>query len=393
MYFGFHLPGVVIRTYGAGNIPAARKDLLAAFKAASDRGVLMINVTQCYKGGVKAIYSTGMILNNYGVIPGYDMTTEAALTKLAYVLGKRDLPDIASKRDYLLRSLRGEVTIEGEDAQSARLNGLRHLTHMGSEKSLMTYLAELFARAKSEDLDGRGSMWVRRLAPALACTAAASNNVASLEELYHMMGHLQLADSEGSTTLHKATLHGNYEATRFLLEHSVAVHTKDMWGWTPLECAIRSPRASPELIRLLLDAGARLSSADLKISRGISLAAAAGDINRLRLYRLAGCALEDVDSEGRNALHVAVANHQLETIKYLISPCTRKSDSRVKFSASFDTDELNAQFMGGAGVDPRITTNWGTTAFDEARQRKFDDVLELLEQTHVQARKDSVIES
>lgn len=70
-YLSHPRPGVVIRTYGAGNIPAARKDLLAAFKSASDRGVLMVNVTQCYQGGVKAIYSTGMILNNYGVIPGY----------------------------------------------------------------------------------------------------------------------------------------------------------------------------------------------------------------------------------------------------------------------------------------------------------------------------------
>lgn len=92
--------------------------------------------------------------------------------------------------------------------------------------------------------------------------------------------------------MHKAALHGNYDATKFLLEHSVAVHTKDLWGWNPLECAIRSQRATPELVQLLLDAGARLCSADLKISRGITLAAAAGDIKRLQLYRLAGCALD-----------------------------------------------------------------------------------------------------
>lgn len=122
------------------------------------------------------------------------MTTEAALTKLAYVLGKRELSDPESKREWLLRSLRGEVTIEGEDAQSARLHGVERLNHVASEKHLMDYLAELFTHAKLEDQDGRGSMWVRRLAPALACTAAASNNVASLEELYSMIGHLQVCE-------------------------------------------------------------------------------------------------------------------------------------------------------------------------------------------------------
>ncbi len=56
------MKGVVVETFGSGNVPSNRPDLLQAFKAASDRGVIIVNITQCMKGSVKDAYEAGRVV-------------------------------------------------------------------------------------------------------------------------------------------------------------------------------------------------------------------------------------------------------------------------------------------------------------------------------------------
>lgn len=65
--------GVVLQTFGAGNVPNNREDLLEVLKEASDRGVIIVNCTQCITGSVADLYECGRQLIDCGVIPGYDM--------------------------------------------------------------------------------------------------------------------------------------------------------------------------------------------------------------------------------------------------------------------------------------------------------------------------------
>jgi len=55
------LRGCVLETYGTGNAPDTRADFLAALKEAHDRGVVIVNITQCTKGGVSTHYAAGMV--------------------------------------------------------------------------------------------------------------------------------------------------------------------------------------------------------------------------------------------------------------------------------------------------------------------------------------------
>ncbi|VDQ09641.1 unnamed protein product [Trichobilharzia regenti] len=215
------------------------------------------------------------------------MTTEAALTKLAYILSKTGNADYATKRNMLLCSLRGEVTVEGEDSRAANLS-IYSVSSLNQDKNLMMYFASLFSSAASADSEGIGSMWVQRIIPVLACCAAASNNVPCLKEMKHIIGHLQLFDTEGSTPLHKSAFYGHVSATKYLLECGVSVHISDKCGYTPLDYALTSLALSEEVVQLLLNSGAILNSESHLVIKLVHQAVAQDDVRRLRLYLLCG---------------------------------------------------------------------------------------------------------
>ena len=58
------MEGVVIQSYGAGNAPSNRKDLMKAFKQATDSGIIIVNTTQCNRGVVFPTYGTGKASHN-----------------------------------------------------------------------------------------------------------------------------------------------------------------------------------------------------------------------------------------------------------------------------------------------------------------------------------------
>ncbi len=102
--------GLVLETYGSGNAPSRDPDLLAVLGDAIDRGVVVVNVTQCLRGGVRMdAYAAGRALAAVGVVSGGDLTAEAALTKLLVLLSRGLTPDEASAA--MVRADVGERTV------------------------------------------------------------------------------------------------------------------------------------------------------------------------------------------------------------------------------------------------------------------------------------------
>lgn len=108
MFDAPELRGIVMRSFGSGNAPQ-KPWLMRLLKDATQRGVTIVNISQCVAGFVKmGRYDTGFQLQDVGVVSGGDSTVESAITKLMFL--QAHYKDARVIRNLMGRSICGEIT-------------------------------------------------------------------------------------------------------------------------------------------------------------------------------------------------------------------------------------------------------------------------------------------
>lgn len=101
------LKGLLIETYGSGNAPS-QEWFVKSIEKAIQKGITVVNITQCSTGTVNhSLYEVGLQMRKVGVVGGKDMTTEAALTKLMFILAHEEYKQQPKK--WMRKNLRGEM--------------------------------------------------------------------------------------------------------------------------------------------------------------------------------------------------------------------------------------------------------------------------------------------
>lgn len=218
------LRGCVIETYGTGNAPTKSIDMLKAINDACDRGVIIVNVSQCLRGFVNdSPYATGTALSKCGVISGMDMTTEAALSKLSYLLGL-GLPTDEIRRK-MKKNLRGELT-----------GSTGKIKYSWREDHLVRTIIKVLNTADDGDL--KDPEIKKALQPFLLAIAANDLSMQNIKELVEKGVDIDVCGDDMKTTLHLACIKGNVEAVKYLLSNGANFKCKDKVGKSPLDYAL-----------------------------------------------------------------------------------------------------------------------------------------------------------
>lgn len=330
------MEGVILLTYGSGNFPSNRSDLIDELRLASDRNVIIVNCSQCSRGGTSDTYEAGKILSGIGVINGYDMTPEAALTKLSYVLSKSELT-LQQKKDIMMTNIRGELSTDAMHNNELDLAA---------------------AVAKTLHLSGRQELnkLKKILYPALFQSAVREGDIDKIKEMQNYGADISMTDFDRRNILHTACSVGKLDIVKYCLENGVSVHIRDNYDISPLHEAVIADQH--DIIRLLRHCGAHLTNEPMFLGDVLTNAAARGMIKRLQSYLLAGINLNQVDSIGLTPLHAAVLNNNIESVRYLLSQ----------------------------HVDLTIENKNGQSAIEVANQMQLNDIIELLKSSETKSK-------
>ncbi|KAH7135468.1 asparaginase-domain-containing protein [Dendryphion nanum] len=225
------IKGLILETFGAGNTPGGPDSAMTRILAdAVKRGIVIVNVTQCLSGSVSALYAPATILGRAGVVFGQDLTSEAALTKLAYLLALPDAtPEEVAKRMSV--SIRGELTESTRTHFEHPKSGT--LTPELSALTALGYAVQKGNLQEARDIIRGEPRWLLNdadynLNTPVHLAASAPNSIEILRDFLAQGASVHLRNRNGHTPLYLAAAAGLRHHVEMLKEAGAHLHSDEM---------------------------------------------------------------------------------------------------------------------------------------------------------------------
>ncbi|EAR86550.2 L-asparaginase (macronuclear) [Tetrahymena thermophila SB210] len=330
------LKGVIIEGYGPGNLPFYDDNFSKICQEAAQNEVYIVAVSQSIKSYTSQFNSEQQTQLN--IIYGGNMTTEATLAKLSYLITK----GISYKEImYLMnQNIRGELTPHSND-QKFEVR----------QENLIEAITEKFNN-RVNYRQSQVDLIKSYIVPNVACYMAQFGFMHYLEEMKVQKTNFKFCDYDRRTALHVAVRESREQVCKFLIDEQVDVNFVDYFGRSPLYEAILTK--NKKIVYMLIQNGGQIIAEKDEITNLLLDSAMTGDLDTIKLIYHSGLKNfnDYTNIDQRNIGHVAASEGQLEIIKFL------------KYTARFDFSQRDI---------------WDRTPLDDALEFQHIDVVSQLQ--------------
>lgn len=278
------------------------KKAVILFKETCDRGVIIVNISQCYRYNINSVYETGSILLEMGMINGVDMTVEATIAKLAYLLGKNY--EINEIKRLISVNLRGELSTPHSDQKFPLLNEAHFI---------QTIIDGITKESEEKHNDNLKDLII----PSLIFFCVKHGFVDILEKLKFLKIDFNCGDYDERKPIHIACKENKIDVVKFLLHEDVNVDCLDRFGNSPLWEAIKNK--NEEICKMVREKGGKVASNGEEIMDLLFNCAKENLYEDIKFFHENGVEkLEEyANYDNRTIGHVAAFKNHIETLKLL----------------------------------------------------------------------------